>query len=185
MLRIRHAESRDRQRIARLQAISWRDSYGGELSADYLSEQVETDLADHWRNQQITSRDLVLVAEEESEMLGFIAIWCQSDAFIDNFHVLPECRSRGIGSNLLGVASTSLLVRGHRDVSLCVFEANKKAIQFYQRCGASVVDRQTKTFFGNQVINLRLYWPDIGSILKAVGQQERDKQWMKKPTYNA
>ena len=127
----------------------------------------------HWQQQNITARDIVMVAEDKDQILGFIAIWCQPEAFIDNLHVLPEYRSLGIGSNLFGVAATSLLVRGHQEASLWVFESNQSAIRFYQRCGAVVVDQQEKVFFGNPVQNLRLYWSDISTILTATRMTKR------------
>ncbi len=172
-MRIRPASLQDKPAIARLHAASWSDAYAGVLPETYLDSQVHDDLEAHWQQQEITADDVVMVAEKNDQLLGFIAVWCRPGAFIDNLHVVPDHRSRGIGSNLLGVAATSLLVRGHREASLWVFESNQSAINFYLRCGARIVDRQDKSFFGNQLPNLKLAWTDIGSILDALGRERK------------
>lgn len=168
MIRIRLATEEDKETIASLQTESWRDVYQTVLPGDYLSGELETELADHWCKQEIKPADLVMLAELANRAVGFIAVWCRPHAFIDNFHVAPNFRCRGIGSNLLGVATTSLMVRGHREASLWVFESNEAAIRFYLRCGAEIVDRQQKSFFNYPVPSLQLHWRDISTILESV-----------------
>ncbi len=173
MIRIRLATEKDRAAIAALQAASWSDAYRDNLPESYLDQQLADDLARHWSQQEIWPGDVVMVAESASQAIGFIAVWCRPDAFIDNFHVLPDFRSTGIGSNLFGVAATSLMVRGHQQASLWVFESNAAAIRFYRRCGAEVVDRQQKSFFGQSVNSLQLHWRDIGTILEALAMERK------------
>ncbi|MDP6066875.1 MAG: hypothetical protein QGG75_06420 [Alphaproteobacteria bacterium] len=59
------------------------------LSDDYLDNKVDDELGETWSSIELSPQDVVLVAEDEP-VVGFIAIWCRPDPFIDNLHVLPE-----------------------------------------------------------------------------------------------
>ena len=58
--RIRKASRRDLAEIARLHALSWRRSYRGLLSDDYLDNEVDQELQRHWTEACIEPDDLVL-----------------------------------------------------------------------------------------------------------------------------
>ena len=71
----------------------------------YLDNEVGGDLAAQWRDRTITDDDVVLVVED-SEIVGFIAVWCEPDPFIDNLHIFPARRSGGLGRELMKHAAT-------------------------------------------------------------------------------
>lgn len=145
---------------------SWRDAYAGLLPNDYLKDQVRHDLRDHWEQQEILPEDVVMVAEINSDPVGFIAVWCRPSPFIDNLHVLPSLRSGGIGTALIKAAADKLIEKGHITAYLWVFENNTSAIRFYEQLGAVIVNREIKSFFGYQVPNVKMKWSDLGNICK-------------------
>lgn len=163
-MEIRPAHQEDLSTIAAIQVASWRDAYSGLLPADYLADQVQLDLEAHWAQQEILPQDVVLIADTADGPVGFIAVWCRPSAFIDNLHVLPPLRSRGIGATLMRAAAARLVALGHATAYLWVFERNKAAIRLYERLGAVQTGRERKTFFGQGVPSVRMEWRDLATI---------------------
>ena len=85
---------------------------------------------------------LVWVAESGGELLGYlIAVLVLSvehqglTAEIDEFFVMPEVRSRGVGGRLLAAAETALAARGCVRLQLQLRTANTEGRAFYQHRG--------------------------------------------------
>lgn len=163
--RIRMARRRDLAELARLHARSWRDSYRGLLPDDYLDNQIDQEMHRHWTEARIEPDDLVLVAEQQNGgILGFIAVWCRPDPFIDNLHVATDGRSQGVGTRLMAAAARCLLERGQSTAFLWVFEDNRRAVAFYERLGGKRTDRMIKPVFGNDVVQIKLEWTDLAEL---------------------
>jgi ribosomal protein S18 acetylase RimI-like enzyme len=162
-MNIRTARDDDLPAIAALQTESWQDAYADVFPAAYLAHRVTGDLERHWRKLEIQPGDVVLVAEEDG-LIGFIAIWCRPDPYIDNLHVRPCLRSRGAGSALMKAAAQQLIQQGHRTAYLWVVERNKRAIQFYERLGGVCTDQAPKDLFGYEVSTVKVEWGDISVI---------------------
>jgi GNAT superfamily N-acetyltransferase len=84
----------------------------------------------------------IWVAESDGRLVGYlIAVLVLSVehrglmAEIDEFFVLPEARSRGVGRQLLAAAETALAARGCVRLQLQLALANSEARTFYQRRG--------------------------------------------------
>jgi GNAT superfamily N-acetyltransferase len=84
----------------------------------------------------------VWVAEAQGRLAGYlIAVTVLSlehgglMAEIDEFFVLPEARSQGVGSRLLAAAETALAARGCVRLQLQLATGNAAARDFYQRRG--------------------------------------------------
>ena len=90
-MNIRHAQRSDLPLIAAVQAESWRDTYSDVLPEEYLGDQIAEDLERHWNEVGIKPGDVVIVAEDDG-IVGFIAVWCRPEPFIDNLHVRPSKR---------------------------------------------------------------------------------------------
>lgn len=153
----------DRTSIAAVHAASWRTAYRGTLSDDYLDNRAGDELAETWSNIELSPQDVVLVAEDE-QLLGFIAIWCRPDPYIDNLHVLPEQKSRGIGKKLMRAGAQELQRLGHSSAYLWVFESNQAAIGFYEHLGGVRGVSENHDVFGQSVPNLKIEWPDVSVI---------------------
>ncbi|WP_051630761.1 GNAT family N-acetyltransferase [Afifella pfennigii] len=161
---IRRAEPSDRARVAALQAQSWRDAYRGILPADYLAHRLDADIARHWRAVEIGDEDIVLVAEMDGELAGFISVWVRPTPFVDNLHVRPGLRSKGTGRRLMAEAARRLLEAGHASVYLWVVAGNEGAIRFYERLGGRRGELVEKDAFGNTTSCYRIAWDDLARL---------------------
>ena len=162
-LRIRHFRPSDRPHIAALQIKSWQDSYVGALPETYLTGQLAEDLEHHWHKVQIQPQDIVLVAEEKG-IIGFIAVWCRPQPYIDNLHVKPSERSKGIGSRLMVSAAHQMIRQGHKTAYLWVVASNTQAIQLYERSGGVCTEHAVKDIFGHKVPSTKIEWSDISVL---------------------
>ena len=160
---IRPAVESDRLAIAAVHAASWREAYRGILPGAYLDNDVGEDLANQWRDSTMTEDDVVLVAEDP-DIVGFIAVWCRPDPFIDNLHVLPARRSGGLGRELMKHAAQELGTRGHETAYLWVLEDNRRARAFYGRLGGREVETKTKPIFGHDLPHVKIVWSDLAGF---------------------
>jgi len=158
--RIRRATPVDLPAIAAIQAASWQTAYRGMLPGSYLADEAGPELETYWRHIEIRHDDLILVAEEDTP-LGFIAIWCRPEPFIDNLHVLPGHTSKGIGARLMAAAAQILLSNGHSTAHLWVMEDNTRALGFYQSLGGEAVETVEKPVFDQMAPQTKVVWNDL------------------------
>ena len=72
----------------------------------------------------------------EHPVAGFCAFWLVADqAHINNLAVLPQLRSRGLGTQLLEAVIAEAAHLGAEVLTLEVRESNTPALQLYQRAG--------------------------------------------------
>ncbi len=162
---IRPARDSDRPGIAALQVASWRLAYAGELDPAYLAAGLARDLDAHWRDQPIGQQDVVLVAEEDGELAGFIAVWDGAPPHIDNLHVDPARRSRGLGARLMRAAARAMAERGRDGAHLWVVSSNTRAIAFYRRLGGKISGQKQIDLFGTPAPATRIDWPTLAPLL--------------------
>ena len=86
--------------------------------------------------------DYVLLAQDDAQMLGFVAFGPARDADLPGrtgevyaLYVDPAVWGRGTGRRLLEAAVRELAAAGRDDSVLWVFEDNVRARTFYERCG--------------------------------------------------
>ena len=163
MMKIRSAKRSDLQNIAAIHIESWKDSYSEVLSAEFLTKQIKLGFERQWREIEIQLEDIVLVAEEKS-LVGFVAVWCRPNPFIDNLHVIRSQRSKKVGSALMKAIAKELINRGHKTAYLWVFENNKKAIRFYERLGGVQKEQSMKSIYGYKVLSRKIHWDDVSKI---------------------
>lgn len=160
---IRQATQSDLQDIAAIHIESWKDSYPDVLPATFLAGQIDREFKRHWNEIQIQEGDIVLVAEDDS-LVGFTAVWCRPDPFIDNLHVRPSWRSKRVGSSLMKAVAAELIRKGHKTACLWVFAGNKNAIRFYERLGGIGKEQSMKNVFGYDVLSRKIEWDDLSGI---------------------
>ena len=170
---IRPAVAADAATVAAIHVASWRDAYAQILSPDYLSGPIEADRTAVWskRLRECPPGQLVDMAFDQAGCVqGFVCGYLDSDpvwgSLIDNLHVLPQTRSRGIGERLLRAASRQLLASGPGyGLHLWVFEANEAAVRFYRRLGGEVVERDESHMpaAGGKPV-LRIHWRTLAQM---------------------
>jgi ribosomal protein S18 acetylase RimI-like enzyme len=160
---IRPAGDTDRQAIAALHAASWRASYANVIAPDYLAA-IDANMARHWAELLLGERDILLLAEDPGPV-GFILAWDGEPGWVNTLHVLPQHRSGGVGAALMAAAARQLRGQGRRALYLDVLTTNTRAIAFYRRLGGVPGAVKDKMVGGLMLPNLRIDFPDLGTII--------------------
>jgi GNAT superfamily N-acetyltransferase len=150
---IREATEGDALAVATIHACSWRSTYRGLLSDQYLEQEVDADRIRIWRQRfaELTREDFnVFIAEDAGRAVGFACVLLQKPsltALLDNLHVMREKQGQGIGRQLMATVAGWVAERvPGATLCLWVFERNVAARRFYRMLGAietGVEDHET------------------------------------------
>lgn len=171
----RDARSDEYATIAELQIESWRSAYRGILPDRYLDHDILAERRAFWRHAaRVRSPGLmVLVIDAGGSLAGFVSVARGADpgfdATIQNLHVRPQLRGRGLGRRLLAGVTERLLATAATSVCLWVYDCNHGALRFYHRLGAVVDARGYDDLAGANAAHTRLVWRDLGRLLAACG----------------
>lgn len=162
----RIATPNDIETIANLHALSWQNSYRGMLSDDYLDNHVLADRIQVWTQKinEPPAHQIIVLKEIDNTVVGFVCAYGSSTdefgTFIDNLHVLPSFKGKGIGRDLMrNVYDWSLQHFNQPKLYLKVLEDNRSAQFFYEKVGGV-----KQAFFsnampgGNSVFVWRYVW---------------------------
>jgi ribosomal protein S18 acetylase RimI-like enzyme len=171
---IREAVAADAGAVAAIHLRSWQTAYRGILPDHYIDGALSDDLLVQWHTSFADRRQgLVLLAEEATRLVGFIAVWrdrgAEEPALIDNLHVDPARRGGGLGRRLLGEAMRRLAAARCRGAYLWVFAANERTIALYDRLGGVAGERTTKPVGGHPVAMIRYEWCDLAALAARCG----------------
>ena len=133
--------------IAALHARSWQIAYKGILSDDFLNHEVFEERLKVWQNRFATPEDnrCIFVAVDAGVICGFICIYGNDDAqwgsLIDNLHISPDFKGKGIGKRLMDEAKKWIFETYQAThFHLWVYENNHAARQFYEKLGGEKVE---------------------------------------------
>lgn len=175
-LAIRTGTRADADTIAALHARSWQITYRGLFSDAFLDGPVLEERRGLWRSRLDSwdaARNVVLLAEAEGELQGFASVLLdiepQWGARLDNLHVNPHAKARGIGRQLVCAAAQWVRDGGEMtSLHLMVFERNEAARGFYDAMRGKCVERREVTVEdGTRLVELRYLWKDLGELIKA------------------
>lgn len=172
---IRIAEAADAEDVGRLHALSWRSAYRGIVSDDFLDKAVFEDRRSLWRtrlSEQTDDKQIVLLAMERGEALGFACAFLDADprwgALLDNLHVRPESKGRGVGRQLMAEAAAWVLGRRpESSLYLWVYEQNVASRRFYERLAGMAVERTAQRGPDDHDIPaVRYVWRDLNGLVR-------------------
>jgi ribosomal protein S18 acetylase RimI-like enzyme len=182
-LLFRQAKPEDASRIADLHTHSWRTAYRGLLPDAYLDGPLLQERQAHWATilPQVQADDFVLLAETGDRLAGFIAVWCHETSktsdvhgnypglFVDNLHIDPEGRGKGLGRQLLlkTLVHAQTLPDLGPSLWLWVMAKNARALGFYQALGGAITETITEPFGGILVETHRIVWADLAALRAA------------------
>lgn len=170
-MQMRIATAADGALIARLQTASWRSAYRAILNSNFLAGPIEEDRLSAWMSRfaQQDPHEFIIIAEAADEAIGFVcAVGAEDDhwgTLIDNLHILPAAKGRGLGADLFKIAAEwSVRNYSNSGIYLWCYEQNEPARRFYERLGGVVIERSMyDTPGGGTQPALRLHWPDPAS----------------------
>jgi ribosomal protein S18 acetylase RimI-like enzyme len=171
---IRPAIEEDAALIAAIHAASWRDAYADVLASEFLNGPIDADRLAVWteRLRDSPAAQLVNVACDSTGLVqAFVCGYRDVDpiwgSLIDNLHVLPPARGRGIGERLLrDIAGQLSTTASSSALHLWVFEANVAGLRFYHRLGGQVAGKETSGIpaAGGKAV-LRVHWPTLAPLV--------------------
>lgn len=165
------ADSADADAIAALHAESWRTAYRGLIPDEFLDHAVFAERVQLWRarlGSGATDRQLVLKALVDGALAGFVCVLLDAEPaygpLLDNLHVRPALKGRGIGARLLHAAREWCAGRAPGSpMHLWVIEGNLDACRFYDRQGGTRTERRTNELTpGIDVTAVRYVWEALG-----------------------
>lgn len=147
-MQYREATPENAPQIAALHAQSWQQAYRGILRDEFLDGPVLNDRLVLWRQRLLNPPDdlFVLLALEDQNLCGFVSVFGNNDplwgALIDNLHVHPLLKGRGLGGQLM-LKAAEWIKRQDRTgrFYLWVYEANLPARRFYEKLGGVNAER--------------------------------------------
>jgi ribosomal protein S18 acetylase RimI-like enzyme len=156
--------------IAGIHAASWQVAYRGLFPDAFLDGPLTDNRVAHWSGipHRMTASDRLLLAELGGAPAGFIACWssellgCEPgfDLFIDNLHIRPDLRGRGIGLRLMRELTAERPRSKKTRAYLWLVDGNLSAHRFYARLGGRDADHREKRFGDAMVGELRIVWDD-------------------------
>lgn len=176
-MNIRNAEHTDADAIALIHAESWRSSYRGILTDEFLEGAVWDERRSFWQKRMPepgAENRLVLLVHHKTEVHGFLCLYLDADsrwgALLDNLHIVPGMRSRGFGSMMMSRAAAWVLQqRPGSGMYLWVYEQNLEARGFYEKLGGLQGETLLKrTVEGKQVSTLRYVWRDLHGLADSI-----------------
>jgi ribosomal protein S18 acetylase RimI-like enzyme len=103
----RIANNTDIQKIAHLHSLSWQKTYRGAFTDDFLDNHVQENRLSIWtqRMQQPLENQIVILCEIDDSLAGFVCAFGNKNeefgTYIDNLHISPEFKGKGIGKELM------------------------------------------------------------------------------------
>jgi len=175
MIRIREAQKRDSAAIAKVHIDSWRTTYKGIVSDDYLSVMSYTERERRWQEffEEKDHFQFAYLAEEENgQIVGFASAGVNRAEIADYqgelyaIYILREYQGNGIGRQLTEAVARRLLHEEIRSISVWVLEKNP-ACRFYEALGGKKLLEKEINIGDTKLIEVAYGWKDIKILNKS------------------
>jgi GNAT superfamily N-acetyltransferase len=174
---IRQSRPGDVRFIAALHANSWRAAYRGILSDEFLDGPLDENRLALWstRCSDITRQDQhIIVDEDQGDIRGFACAFLDADphwgSLLDNLHVVPDLKGRGLGRQLIGAIAAAVIQNASNPtLHLWAYEQNIGARRFYEHLGGVVTGcEEEPALDGTRVNAVRYFWRDLSGLAPAI-----------------
>jgi L-amino acid N-acyltransferase YncA len=168
MLTIRRATPEDAAPIAHVHVDSWRTTYAGIVSAEYLAALNEAEGTTRWQQWLATDTPIYVAALNE-QLVGFAAVGPirepieAYDAELYAIYILQKAQRQGIGGALLRQISAALLIQDLESMVVWVLDRNP-ARHFYMRTGAQFLASKQIEIGGAALTESAYGWPNLRSL---------------------
>ncbi len=155
----------DMNALAALHALNWKVFYKGILSDEYLKNDVEKERLTVWQNRfkKPDNSMIIITAKSDNQLIGFACHFLYYNDtyghYLDNLHVHPDYRNKGVGKILLQKSIKHCSQFFDNNFYLWVFEENHQAISFYEKQkGIKVLTETLSTPDGSSAPALLYSW---------------------------
>ena len=83
--------------------------------------------------------------EEDPVLAPYCKLEADNSYYICGVAILPDHRGQGLGTQLMALAEEQALAKGYAELSLIVFEENRRAKALYERLGYRELTREAVT----------------------------------------
>jgi GNAT superfamily N-acetyltransferase len=174
-INIRKAVPSDSPGIARVHVASWRTSYKGLMSEEFLQNLSVERREQAWHVVLTTPEHpaFLYVAEDEGgEIIGFVSGRPEREndtrytGEVGAIYLLKQAQGQGTGRRLMQAAGRELVQRGHTAMLLWVLKDNIAARKFYEALGGKYL-REKPIEIGNETLLEVAYgWDDLSTLAK-------------------
>lgn len=172
MIDFRQATVEDCIPIARLHADSWKRTYRGILSDDYLDQVVDQERLTVWthRFNNPPGNQHIVVATIQEKIIGFCCAYIDDDpafgTLVDNLHVIYENQKTGIARRLMHMIATHVNDNATSNtIYLWVYESNTNARLAYEKLGGINFETIEKENSDGTISRVcRIIWSDASKI---------------------
>ena len=153
----RDATPDDAPALKALHMESWRTAYAAFAPAEVFAAPLEADMSQRW---DTWPKDRLIRVADDGGIIGFAAVDFRPHPYLDNLHVAPNLKRRGIGQRLMTDLASVLLEHGHQNLALTVIEGNSRARAFYKRCGGTEGPARPDLLLGHPISVIPVNWDE-------------------------
>jgi GNAT superfamily N-acetyltransferase len=176
---LRTATLDDVAAIARVNVLSWRETYPGLLPRSYLRSLDVDQLTSRWRDlirwQQPTQ--VTMVVEQDGEVVGFANAGParqrppahQGELYA--IYLLARAQGRGWGRALVQAQAAHLLGHGMPRMQIWALRDNGPARRFYEHLGGTLLAERDLVMDGVRAKEVCYGWDDLGPLLASRAAQ--------------
>lgn len=161
MIKIRQAETSDLREVAQINIDNWQRTYENILPKSFLDQLTLTDKLEKWQQFYSENTHIMLIAESDNQVAGFIAVSIDSQMsnalYVDALHVSNHFQRKGVGTKLL-IEILDRAKKNQQLVTIAILKENENARNLYIKLGAVHLKNFTD-YFGDVVTRSeRLIW---------------------------
>lgn len=168
-MKIREANIKDVEGLARVHVLSWRETYQGLISDTYLTklsiEQRKKNWI--WTFNNLKINESIYIAEDmEGKIVGFSSSGenrnaeYEFDGELYAIYLLKDYQNKGIGRTLFEVSVDRLRSSGYKSMMLWVLKDNP-TLGFYKRLGGAVAGEKAIKIGEQELVELAVGWDVI------------------------
>lgn len=153
---------------------SWRSTYAGLVSADYLAGMTEEKQGLMWRDllNPVTkpADTFAFVACKDGKVAGYAAGGLSRDGLVAYrgevvaIYIEDGYKGQGLGRRLMQASARRLQQNGVSDLIIWVLAGNEGAIKFYRRLGGEKVAVRSLTIGGKEHTIIGYGWSSLASL---------------------
>jgi GNAT superfamily N-acetyltransferase len=172
---VRRAGAGDERGMAEVHVESWKTTYQGIVSDEYLESLKIEEREESWKRGIFHS--VAFVAEEERGIVGFAnggpersGIYPDYDGELYAIYLLKECQGQGAGQELVRQIAIALNKAGFRSLLVRVLRDNPSRY-FYEALGGIRIGAERIEIGGDLHEEWVYGWPDLSDLDKKEGDK--------------
>jgi len=167
---IRKNELKDQAQMARIKIDGWRTAYDKIVASKYLNSLDYDTQTERYIRSFEEYKDLVLVAVNNEEVLGYSCFDIKGndkyDSELVSLYVKNGYKGKGIGTSLFRETVKELLNQGKGNLIIWCFKENENAIKFYESLGGKIVETKTAKI-GDEFYEEYGFYFDLNNVIKS------------------